>query len=588
MSEKTTIKRNFDITAVRRDFPVFARESCGDLSSLVDGKSGVIHLNNAATTHKPECVINAISEFYSTGNANVHRGSHLVSMSATQAYESARQKVQYFINAKNPEEIIWTKGATESLNLVANAWGLHQLTHGDEIILMVSEHHANIVPWQEVAKATGAVIKVVPLTENASINMTDFKQLLSKRTRIVGVAHVSNATGCINPIKDIIKYAHKAGAVVLVDGAQAGSHLEIDVQALGCDFYVLSAHKIYGPNGLGVLYGRQELLETFQPYQTGGGMITSVSFEQGSHFNSLPFLLEAGTPNIASVIGFAKAIDYLQSFDRKAIKAHETMLLQRLYDGLTQLQGIKIIGDRDNRCCVVSFVSDMGHHQDLSLLLSQKCIMLRSGHHCAMPLMKALGIEGTLRVSVAMYTCIEEVEFFLTSLQEVLQELHSNHDYCQNTTEFPIKQSSGPEKLPDHPSVVLLLQQHDWSSRYRELIRLGKKLPPFPDGLKKDDYLVPGCESNVWFVEHYDKDTNNMTFQATSDSAVICGLITVLLILVNNRSPAFIVDSPLSSWFEQLGLVQHLSRTRGNGLRLMIQRLIEKSKKQLALCSYES
>ena len=586
MSHTTVPQKQFKVDEVRQDFPIFF-----DSDDKMSHEMPIIHLNNAATTHKPFSVINAVSKFYQKDNANVHRASQLLSASATEDFEAARKTVQQFLNARYLEEIIWTKGATESINLVAQSWGKAHLKKGDEILLLVSEHHANILPWQRVAKEVGAVVRSIPVTDDAIPDMQVFASLLNEKTRIVGVGHVSNATGRINPIQKIVTMAHNVNALVLVDGAQAASHFDIDVQVLDCDFYVVSGHKMYGPNGIGMLYGKREHLEAMPPWQVGGGMVSKVSFSEEACFNPLPFKLEAGTPNISAVLGLVEAIHYLQKFDRQSIMAHESQLLFMLYDGLVALPGIRVIGERDNRAGVISFVSDVYHHQDLSLLLSNKGVILRSGHHCAMPLMDCLDLKGTLRVSVAMYTTREDVAAFLQAITEILsldgsKPTHEvslgvkRMDKSTQADTIPFKNTFG-EDSPAHGLFNELLVCKNWSSRYRDIMRLGKNLPILPEDLRLDEHLIPGCESHVWLIVEYDANLHRINCRSDSDSSVMRGLIALLLSLVDGRPPQTIIEAPIELWFDQLGLMRHLSPTRGNGLRMMLNTIRAKARECL-------
>ncbi|GAA3548361.1 cysteine desulfurase [Zobellella aerophila] len=398
-----------DIHTLRRDFPTLAQ--------IVNGHP-LVYLDNAATTQKPQPVLDALNHYYRDTNANVHRASHALSAQATQAFEAARIKLQRFINAPTPEQLIWTKGTTEAINLVAYSFGMHHLQAGDEILLSTLEHHANIVPWQQVAAATGAVIRVIPLTPEGDLDLLAAERLLSTRTRLLAVSQVSNALGVVNPVRQLIAMARAVGAVSLVDGAQAMGHLTVDVQALDCDFYAFSGHKMFGPTGIGGLYGRKELLERMPPWQTGGEMVHSVSFEQTS-FNRLPFKFEAGTPNIAGAIALGAAVDYLTGLNRMALAQHEHSLLEALITGLEAIPGVRIIGRPDVRVGAVSFVMDEVHPQDLATLLDMQGIALRTGHHCAMPLMQALGLEqGTIRASVAFYNTHEEITALLAGINK--------------------------------------------------------------------------------------------------------------------------------------------------------------------------
>lgn len=398
-----------DIPTLRRDFPTLAQ--------IVNGHP-LVYLDNAATTQKPQAVLDALNHYYRDTNANVHRASHALSAQATQAFEQARIKLQRFINAPAPEQIIWTKGTTEAINLVAYSFGMHNLGAGDEILLSTLEHHANIVPWQQVAAATGARIKVIPLAPSGDLDVLAAERLISTRTRLLAVSQVSNALGVVNPVKQLIAMAKAVGAVTLVDGAQAMGHLIVDVQELDCDFYAFSGHKMFAPTGIGGLYGKKELLEQMPPWQTGGEMVSHVSFEQ-TRFNRLPFKFEAGTPNIAGAIALGAAVDYLSGLNRISLARHEHSLLEALSTGLEAIPGVRIIGRPDVRVGALSFVMADVHPQDLATLLDMQGIALRTGHHCAMPLMNALGLpQGTVRASVAFYNTHEEIAALLAGVNK--------------------------------------------------------------------------------------------------------------------------------------------------------------------------
>lgn len=396
-----------DIPTLRLDFPL--------LGQTVNGHP-LVYLDNAATTQKPQVVLDALTHYYQSQNANVHRAAHALSGQATQAFEAARSKVAHFINAPCAKQIIWTRGTTEAINLVAYSFGLQQLKAGDEILLSTLEHHANIVPWQQVAAATGAIIKVMPLTPAAELDMAAAARLFSPRTKLLAVSHVSNALGVINPIAELITLAKAVGATTLIDGAQAIGHFPVDVQALDCDFYVFSGHKMFGPTGTGVLYGKREILEAMPPWQTGGEMIKQVSFEHTS-FGELPFKFEAGTPNIAGAIGLGAAIDYLSGLDRQALVQHEHDLMQQLLTGLGAMPDVRIIGRP--AAGAVSFVLDEVHPHDLATLLDMQGIAVRTGHHCAMPLMQALHLpHGTIRASLACYNTADDIVALLAGLNK--------------------------------------------------------------------------------------------------------------------------------------------------------------------------
>ena len=394
---------------LRRQFPALALEVIGH---------PLIYLDNAATTQKPQAVLDAIAHYYRADNANVHRAAHALSGRATRAFEAARETVARFINAPNSREVIWTRGTTEAINLVAQSWGMSELKAGDEIVLSTLEHHANIVPWQLIAERTGALIRVIPLDKRGDLDMEAYLAMLGPRTRLVSVAHVSNALGTVNPDGQIAAAAKAVGALTLIDGAQAVAHLEVDVQAIGCDFYAFSGHKLYGPTGIGVLWGRTELLERMPPWQAGGEMIDRVSFS-GTTFNTLPFKFEAGTPHIAGAIGLAAAIDFVTEQDRAALVHHEQALTDYLVTGLRQVPGLRLIGAPKQRAGAVSFLLDEIHPQDAATLLDMQGIALRVGHHCAMPLMESLGIGGTLRASLACYNDRNDVDALLAALHKL-------------------------------------------------------------------------------------------------------------------------------------------------------------------------
>ena len=403
----------YDVQAIRAQFPILSRK--------VKGKD-LVYLDNAATAQKPLSVIDALVHYYSHYNANIHRGLHTLADEATAAYEASRVAVKEFVGASSPDEIIFTKGTTDSINLVAYSWGKSFLQEGDEIIISSLEHHANIVPWQMIAAEKKAILRVIPISDDGILDMEAFKSMLGPKTKFVSVVHVSNALGIINPVEEIIRLAHQHNAVVLLDGAQSSVHLDIDVQTLGCDFYAFSGHKIYGPTGVGVLYGRRDLLESMPPYQGGGEMIKEVRFEYTT-YNELPFKFEAGTPNIADVIALKAGIDFIKSIGKHAIRKHEEQLLEYATAKLKDIAGLRIIGDVKNKVSVISFVIDGVHPQDLAILLDNQGIAVRTGHHCTQPLMHRLGIVGTTRASFAAYNTLDEVELLIQALNKSLKML---------------------------------------------------------------------------------------------------------------------------------------------------------------------
>ena len=399
-----------DINQIRQDFPILTRE--------VYGKP-LVYLDNAATTQKPQCVIDAITDSYTRINANVHRGVHRLSQESTDGLEQARRRVRQFLNASHEREIIFTRGTTESINLVAHSFGAAFLHDGDEVILSEMEHHANIVPWQLLQSRKNIRLRIAPIDDSGALDMNALRALFNEKTRLVAITHVSNVLGTINPIKEIIEYAHRHEVPVLIDGAQGAPHLHIDLQKLDADFYVLSAHKMYGPTGIGVLYGKEKWLDAMPPYQGGGEMIGHVSFEKTT-FNELPFKFEAGTPDYIGAIAFARALDYIDSIGIEAIAAHEHELLQYATRQLTEkIEGLRIFGTAPEKSGVISFLVRDIHPYDMGMLLDKLGFALRSGHHCAQPLMHRLGVEGVLRASFAVYNTHEEVDAFVAALHRI-------------------------------------------------------------------------------------------------------------------------------------------------------------------------
>lgn len=403
---------SYDVNSLRKDFPILNRQLYG---------KPLVYLDNTATSQTPACVVKAIEEMYFHTKANVHRGVHTLSQEATDLQEAARERVRTFINAKSTQEIIFTRGTTEAINLVASSYG-ELLENGDEIILTVMEHHANIVPWQLLGRRKRIILRIVPIKANGELDMTAYRSLFNERTKLVAACHVSNVLGTVNPIKELITEAHDNGVPILIDGAQAISHIGIDVQELDADFYVFSSHKMYGPCGVGVLYGKKHLLEIMPPYQGGGEMIGHVSFEHTT-FAELPFKFEAGTPDFVDIAAFSHAIDYITGIGIERIAAHEHELLQYTTQKMLEIPGMKIFGTAPDKCAVISFLIGNAHHYDTGMLLDKLGIAVRTGHHCAQPLMNSLGIEGTVRASFALYNTKEEADMFIDALNRVAKIL---------------------------------------------------------------------------------------------------------------------------------------------------------------------
>jgi cysteine desulfurase/selenocysteine lyase len=402
-----------DITGIRKDFPILNRK--------VHGKP-LVYLDNAATSQKPQIVIDALTSYYAGYNANIHRGLHSLADEATAAYEQTRTAIARWIGAATPEEIVFTRGTTEGINLIAHSFGQSLLKPGDEVLISALEHHSNIVPWQMACERSGATLKVIPMHDDGSLNLDDLDTLLTERTKMVACIYVSNALGTINPIEKLTTAAHRVGASILVDAAQATPHMAIDVQAIGCDYLVFSGHKVLGPTGIGILYGKKSLLESLPPYQGGGEMIQEVSFERTT-YNVLPYKFEAGTPNIADTIALHKAIEYMQYIGYEAIAAHEHSLLEYATARLSEVEGVRVVGTAKEKASVVSFLAEGAHPQDIGILLDQEGVAIRTGHHCAQPIMQRLGIPGTCRASFAFYNSHEEIDVLVHALQKALRML---------------------------------------------------------------------------------------------------------------------------------------------------------------------
>ncbi|MDX1583057.1 MAG: cysteine desulfurase [Thermoanaerobaculia bacterium] len=403
------IGSTLDLDRIRKEFPV--------LNETVHGHP-IAYLDNAATTQKPRSVIEAMAGYYETVNANVHRGVHELSQRATDAYEASRSKVQRFINANDDSEIVFVRGCTEGINLLANTLGISRVLEGDEILISSIEHHSNIVPWQMLAERTGAYLRTIPVRDDGSLDLDAYERMLTTRTRLVSLVHVSNSLGTVNPVREMTRVAHEKGIPVIIDGAQATPHTKVDVQEIGCDFYVFSGHKMFGPTGIGAVYGRRELLEEIPPWQGGGDMILSVTFEE-STWNEVPFKFEAGTPNIAGAIGLGAAIDFLDSVGMDRIAGHEADLLDYATEKLHGVEGIEIIGNAPRKAAVISFILENVHPHDIGTIVDREGVAIRTGHHCTQPVMQRFGVPATARASFALYNTREEVDRLIEALQKV-------------------------------------------------------------------------------------------------------------------------------------------------------------------------
>jgi cysteine desulfurase / selenocysteine lyase len=586
-SDRTTL----DVEAIRTQFPI--------LTTPTDGQP-LIYLDSAASTQQPAGVIEAVSDYHRGHHANIHRGAYQLSRTATRMYEKARERVARFLNAADPVECLFTRGATESINLVAATWGRATLQPGDEILISTLEHHSNIVPWQMVAATTGARIRVIPIDDVGDLDLDAYQRLLSPRTRLVAVNQVSNALGTINPVAEIIDAAHTAGALVLIDGAQWVAHGPTDVQAFDADFYVFSGHKLYGPTGIGVLYGKRRLLESMPPYQGGGDMIEHVTFEHTT-YAGLPNRFEAGTPHISGAVGLAAAIDWIESIGLEAIGAHEQHLLRRATERLASIPGLTIKGMARHKSGVISWVMNDPPIAtlDIGTALDLRGLCIRTGHHCCQPLMDRLGVSSTARASFGVYNRLDEVEALAEALSEIRESASrqrrvsavdaakslSKQGPSMPTTED--ENGEGMEPFLSYPSAVADSPQAaageiaevfellpDWPMRHQHIIDLGDRLPPMPESLKIEANAVHGCQSQVHIAARVRPGTPDVIeFLADSDANIVRGLIALLQQLYSGQRARDILAFDVALFFKQLGLDQHLSLTRRNGLEAMVHRV---------------
>lgn len=553
---------DFSLTEFRQQFPI--------LQELIHGKS-LIYFDNAATTQKPLPVLRAVRTQLKSTNANVHRGAHYLSAKATALYETARGKVAAFINAPSKEQIIWTKGTTEAINLLSSSLASRILA-GDEIAISVAEHHANIVPWQQLALQQGAKLVVLPIDELGRIDEDRAPSLINEKTKLVCINHASNVLGKLNPIELIIHKAKRVNALTVLDAAQTIAHVPIDVQRLGLDFMVFSAHKMFGPAGLGVLYGRNALLESMPPYQFGGEMIKHVSFEH-TEFNELPHKFEAGTPNITGVIAMAACIEFLQSKAYQQSLKFEKQLVEYAWQQLNTIEDIQWLVKGCPDLPIFSFTLASEHHQDLAAFLDSQGIAVRSGHHCAMPLMQYFNIPGSVRISLAPYNTFEEVDFVTEAIRQFIA---GDTDTKELVYELAVTGNGLSENKSWQDIKSRFAASKGWDAKHREIMLLGKALPRMAKSERSEQTLIAGCESEAWLkVEN--QDNERLTFIADSDARVIRGLLNIILTLVNGQKSEQILNLDFEPVFEELGLMQHLSPSRGNGLLAIVKRI-----KQLA------
>ncbi len=557
---------NFDVARARADFPL--------LAASVHGKP-LVYLDNGATTQKPAVVIDAMDRYYRESNANIHRAVHHLSQHATDLFEQTRRKVQRFLNAPHKNEVIFTRGTTESVNLVAQSFSRLACRPGDEILISALEHHSNIVPWQIAAQERGLILKVIPIDDTGELRYDAIDGLLSPRTKIVSVTHASNALGTIIDVRRIVAAARKVGARVLVDGAQMVGHGPVDVQALGCDFYIFSGHKLFGPTGTGVLWGRRELLEAMPPYQGGGDMIRAVSFDKTT-YAELPNKFEAGTPDIAGVIGLGVAIDYVTALDRAAVDRHEADLLAYATAQLSSIPGLRIVGTAAHKAPIISFVmtSPALDHHTLGTLLDGEGVAVRTGHHCCMPLMERLGLPGTTRASFSLYNTRADVDRLVAAIRKIRAALGSTPapSAASDLVFAPASASSVGEASQMILDDFALFD--DWEQRHDYMIDLGKKIAPLPMAMKIEPHRVHGCQSTVYMVARKQPGSvDRIDLAAESDAFIVNGLIAILLSIFSGQRAGDILGFDVDAFFARLGLTHHLSMGRRNGLAGMVSRI---------------
>lgn len=560
----------FDVARVRLDFPL--------LQQLVRGKP-LVYLDNAATSQKPQAVIDALMNYYRRDNANIHRGVYQLSLSASAAYEEAREAVARFIHAADAHECLFTRGTTESINLVAQTWGRTFLKPGDEILLSQLEHHSNIVPWQMCCEQTGAVIRVVPVDDQGTLLIEEYEKHLSSRTKLVAITHQSNALGSMNDVKQLARLAHERGALFLADGAQWVTHHPTDVQDLDVDFYAFSGHKLYGPTGIGVLYGKRTLLEKMPPYQGGGDMIESVSFEKTT-YAGLPNKFEAGTPHIAGVIGLHAAIDYLNALGMDNIAAHEASLLRHATERLSEVPGLRIVGTSPRKSSVISFLleSPCIAPVDVGAELDLDGIAVRTGHHCCQPLMQRLHITGTIRASLGLYNTVEEIDTLVAALKRIRIKKQAEIPRCAELpmlgdVKYPEASAPSPrEAAADLVEAFSFLG--DWPQRYEYIIDLGRKMLPLPESEKVEANRIKGCQSMVYLSARKQPGSHDvMDFLAYSNADIVSGLIAILQRVYSGQRAKDILAFDVEDFFHRLGIDQNLAMQRRIGLGEMVKRI---------------
>ncbi|GAA0857262.1 SufS family cysteine desulfurase [Aliiglaciecola litoralis] len=541
--------------SLRAHFPFFSHPQNQQL----------LYFDNAATTQKPDIVISTITDYYSIHNVNVHRASYQLAANTTSKFEQSRVFVQEFIHARYASEIIFTKGATESINLIAIALAETNLPEGGRILVSATEHHANLVPWQQLAKKKGLHIDVIPIDSNGCWQVEQGLSLISDKTCIVALGMVSNALGSVNKVGVFIEKAKQFNSITVLDAAQAVSHLELNVQSLDCDFLVFSGHKAYGPTGIGVLYGKQARLNALPVFLTGGEMIEKVDY-QTSSFQPPPFKFEAGTPHVEGVLGLHQALQFIQTH-RVEIKKNESALVDYLRQTLEQVDGVRLFGDADNSIATCSFIVEGCDSQDLGTLLNEQGIAVRVGHHCAMPLMNTLNVPGTLRISLACYNTVQEIDKFALALHQAIAKLNN-----VNLMTSDSGTQSDDVLTRDLPLAESIKRVKGWDSVYRQVMLAGKGNQGMPAEYKTANNEVLGCESQVWLICHQD-DKSRIRFEADASGKIVRGLLAILLEPVQTKSAEFILQFDFFAHLQELGLDKHISASRGNGLAAVVRKI---------------
>lgn len=566
--------RGYDVERVRRDFPILhTTNSIG---------KPLVYLDNGATTQKPRAVIDRITRYYERENANIHRGVYELSQNATRAFDEVRDKVARFINAYDPAEVIFVRGTTEGINLVANSFGRLRFRAGDEILVGAQEHHSDIVPWQLIAQQTGATVREIPMNDEGELKLDELERALTGKVKLVAVTHLSNALGTINDVKRICQLAHKVGAKVLIDGAQWIAHFPTDVRDIDCDFYVFSGHKMFGPTGIGVLWGRKELLEEMPPFMGGGDMIESVTFAE-TKFAPLPSKFEAGTPDIAGVVGLGAAIDYINALSFESFVPYEHDLFQYSTKRLSEVPGLKIIGTAQNKASVISFVLENPPMSslDIGLALDREGICVRTGHHCCQPVMDRYGISATTRVSLSLYNTHAEID----ALVDALKRLRTRTPAEAGSPGSEPKQLIFPKAQGASPDVIAteLTELFDFldepSARNQQLLDFANDLPAYFDQLKNLTQRLPGCMSQVYLIARpAPDDKSRLEFVADADAHIVRGEIAMLEKLFSGQRASDILKFDVNKFFERLGLERFLSMQRRSGLGSMIGRIQQSAK----------